>query len=171
MARIIEGWSLVTQQRAEEGIVLAHRGLDELRSLQLVLRLPYLTSVAAECYAAASRNGEALGTLEAAFEVMRRTGERRWEAEMHRLRGEFILGPGGAGREQAEASFLRALEVARDQEARSLELRAATSLARLWAEPRRSGARDLLVEVYEGFAEGFDTPDLIEAKALLEALG
>jgi predicted ATPase len=171
MARIIGGWSLVMQQRADEGATLAHRGLDELRSLQLVLRLPYLTSIAAECDAAASRNGDARGTLEAAFEVMRRTGERRWEAEMLRLRGQFLLVSGEAERERAEASFLRAVEVARSQGACSLELRAATSLARLWADHRRSAARDLLAGVYEPFTEGFDTPDLQGAKELLEVLG
>jgi predicted ATPase len=110
--------------------------------------------------------------LEAAFDAMRRTGERYWEAEMHRLRGQFLLGADGAGREQAaEASFLRALEVARGQGACSLELRAATSLARLWAEHRRGEARDLLAGLCGRLTEGFDTPDLREARELLEALG
>jgi class 3 adenylate cyclase/predicted ATPase len=170
MARIIEGWSLVMRQHVDEGRGLAHRGLDELRSLQLVLRLPYLISIAAECDAAAGQQGEALGTLEAGFEVMRRTGERRWEAEMHRLHGQFLLGTGEAGREEAEACFLRALAIARSQGARSLELRAATLLAYRWAERRRKEAQDLLTGVYEQFTEGFDTPDLQEAGQLVEAL-
>jgi predicted ATPase len=172
MVRIIEGWSLTMRQRVDEGTALAHRGLDELRSLQAVRRLPYLTSITAECEAAARCNGAALGTLETAFDLMRGTGERRWEAEMHRLHGQFLLGAGGAGREQAaEASFLRALEVARGQGACSLELRAATSLARLWAEHRRGEARDLLAGLYGRFTEGFDTPDLQEARELLDELG
>jgi predicted ATPase len=172
MARIIEGWSLVMRQRAKEGTALARRGLDEMRSLRSVQRLPYLTAILAECEAAAGRNDTALSTLETAFDLMRRIGERRWEAEMHRLHGQFLLGAGRSGCEQAaEASFLRALEVARGQGARSLELRAAISLVRLWAKQRRGEARDLLVKVYAGFAEGFDTPDLQEAKELLDALG
>jgi adenylate cyclase len=171
MVRIIEGWSLVMRQRIEEGIARAHRGLDELHSLHWLQRLPYLTSIVAECEVAASRNCDAMGTLGVAFEAMQRTGERRWEAEMHRLRGQFLLSMGGAGREQAaEASFLCALEVARAQEACSLELRAATSLAHLWTAHRRNEARDLLAGVYARFREGFDTPDLCEAKMLLATL-
>jgi predicted ATPase len=172
MARIIEAWSLAMHQQTDVGVALAHRGLDELRSQQSLMRLSYMVSVAAECEAAAGLNSAALTTLEAAVEEMQRTGERRWEPEMYRLRGQFLLGEGKAGCEpEAEAAFLRALEVARGQEARSLELRAATSLARFWAEHRRSQARDLLASRDECFTEGFDTPDLKASRALLDELG
>jgi predicted ATPase len=103
---------------------------------------------------------------------VQRTEERYWEAELHRLQGD-LLGQ-EAKRPQwegAEAHFLRALEVARSQQAKSLELRAVMSLGRLWQEQgRRDDAHTLLAPVYHWFTEGFDTVDLQEAKALLDAL-
>ena len=97
------------------------------------------------------------------------TGERYVEAEIHRLKGNLLLAENGSA--EAEACYVRALQVARAQEARSLELRATTSLARLRGEQGRSAeARDLLAPVYRWFTEGFDTADLKEAKALLDKL-
>ena len=97
--------------------------------------------------------------------------ERWWEAEVHRLRGVLLLRQPGTPQAEAEAWLQRALDVARRQEAKSLELRAATSLARLWQQQgKRQEAQDLLAPVYGWFTEGFDTADLQEAKALLEAL-
>jgi predicted ATPase len=105
--------------------------------------------------------------------VVQRTEERYWEAERYRLQGE--LRRQGAERPQragAEAHFLWALERARSQQAKSLELRAAMSLGRLWQEQgRRDDARTLLAPVYHWFTEGFDTADLREAEALLDELG
>jgi predicted ATPase len=95
-------------------------------------------------------------------------GERLWEAELHRLRGELLARDGAA--EPAEKAFRKALEVTRSQGARSLELRAVTSLARLCrGGPREPETRDLLRGVYEAFTEGFDTADLRDAKELLAA--
>jgi predicted ATPase len=104
-----------------------------------------------------------------------KTGERFWEAELHRLEGELTLQCTRPSLErsfpEAEASFRKALEVARRQEAKSLELRAAISLARLWQQQdKRAEARQLLAEIYNWFTEGFDTTDLQEAKALLEEM-
>ena len=94
-----------------------------------------------------------------------------YEPELHRLEGELRLCLGQADEQQAEASFGWALEIARNQQAKSWELRAATSLARLWGEKsRRDQARDLLAPVYDWFTEGFDTADLKDAKALLDEL-
>jgi predicted ATPase len=94
-----------------------------------------------------------------------------YEAELHRLEGELRLRCDAADEQRAEASFRRALEIARAQKAKSWELRAATSLARLWGERgRRTEARDLLAPVYAWFTEGFDTADLKDAKALLAEL-
>ena len=97
-----------------------------------------------------------------------------WLAEIHRLRGELLLqaAPGDSdAADRAEACFQQALAVAREQQAKSLELRAATSLARLWqTQGRRAEAHDLLAPIYGWFTEGFDTPDLQDAKALLAAL-
>src|SRR5262249_13228262 len=98
--------------------------------------------------------------------------ERWWEAEIHRLRGVLLLRQPGTPQAEAEAWLQRALDVARRQEARSLELRAAMSLARLWQQQgKHAAARELLAPIYGWFTEGFDTPDLQEAKALLEELG
>ena len=98
--------------------------------------------------------------------------ERLYAAEVHRIRGELLLRQDIPDPALAQGSFERALVVARDQQAKSWELRAATSLARLWQQNgRRDEARQLLAPVYEWFTEGFDTADLIEAKALLDQLG
>jgi predicted ATPase len=99
------------------------------------------------------------------------TGERAPEAELHRLYGELLLRQAVLDAPQAEAYFQRALDVARHQQARSWELRAAMSLARLWqAQGKRAEARELLAPIYTWFTEGFDTADLQEARALLDAL-
>ena len=97
------------------------------------------------------------------------SNERWWEAEIHRLKGVLLLSQGNAT--QSESCFKRSIRIARQQQASSLELRAATSLARLWSDQgRRVKARDLLAPVYGWFTEGFDTPDLKDARALLDAL-
>ena len=112
---------------------------------------------------------EALTTLAEALARVAETGERHWEAELHRTRAQLLLMQGDeAG---AEASLMTAIEVARYQQAKSWELRATTDLARLWQDQGRvAEARQMLAEVYGWFTEGFDTPDLKEAKALLEGL-
>jgi predicted ATPase len=97
--------------------------------------------------------------------------ERWWEAEIHRLRGVLLLRQTGTPREEAETWLQRALDVARRQEAKSLELRAAMSLTRLWQQQgKRAEAQALLAPIYGWFTEGFDTADLQEARALLEEL-
>jgi predicted ATPase len=99
------------------------------------------------------------------------TEERWWEAELHRLKGELLLQLPIPEVQQAEAYFQQALAVARSQQAKALELRAALSLGRLWQRHRkRAAARDLLAPIYGWFTEGFDTPDLQEAKVLLDTL-
>ena len=106
-----------------------------------------------------------------ALEYAAQTGIVYYEAELHRLDGELRLRLDTADEQRAEASFRRALEIARQQQAKSWELRGATSLARLWGEQgRRAEARDLLAPVYGWFTEGFDTADLREAAALLSEL-
>ena len=99
------------------------------------------------------------------------TGERFWEAELYRLKGELLLRHTIPNEHQAAACFQQALDVARHQQAKSLELRAAMSLSRLWQQQgKRAEARELLAPIYGWFTEGFDTADLQEAKALLEEL-
>lgn len=113
-----------------------------------------------------------LNALESAIAEAAATGARLWESELHRIAGNLLLGSLAPDRERSEAHYLRAIEVAREQQARSLDLRASTSLARLWADRgERQKAYDLLAPIYAWFAEGFGTRDLIEAKALLDELG
>ena len=102
---------------------------------------------------------------------MHKNAERWWEAKLHRLKGEVLLKQADADEQEAEASFRWALGIARFQEAKSLELRAAMSLSRLWQQQgKHAEAYDLLTPIYGWFTEGFDTPDLQDAKALLEEL-
>jgi predicted ATPase len=106
-----------------------------------------------------------------ALAVVHNTGRRFYEAELYRLKGELLLARSAAHRAEAEACFQRALDMARRQQAKSLELRAAMSLSRLWQQQgKRTEAYELLAPIYGWFTEGFDTADLQEAKALLETL-
>jgi predicted ATPase len=109
--------------------------------------------------------------LDEAVVVIEGTGARYYEAEIHRLKGELLLQQSSDNQAEAEICFQQALSVTRPQQAKSLELRAATSLARLWQSQRKGEeARQLLEPVYSWFTEGFDTADLIDAKALLDEL-
>ena len=114
---------------------------------------------------------DGLQALAEARTLVEQQEERWWEAEIFRLRGVLLLQQPGAPQAEAEAWLWRALDVARHQEAKSLELRAAMSLARLWQQQgKRAEAYDLLAPIYGWFTEGFDTADLQEARALLDAL-
>src|SRR3984893_16740841 len=121
---------------------------------------------------ALTRKGEhsaALGATREALEAEERTGHRQWEAELHRLEGMALVGLNRL--EEGQSALEEALRIPRRQQAKAYELRAATSLARLWGERgRRAEARDLLAPIYGWFTEGFDTADLKEAKALLDEL-
>jgi predicted ATPase len=117
------------------------------------------------------QTAEGLEALAEALATLTKSGVLWWEAELYRLKGELLLQCSVAQPEEAEACFQQALAVARRQQAKSLELRAAMSLARLWQQQgKRDEARELLTPIYGWFTEGFDTADLREAKALLEAL-
>jgi predicted ATPase len=125
----------------------------------------------AEVYWHTGQTDKGLRLLAEALTVIDRTGERWWEAEVHRLKGELLLAQGGTRQKavEAEAYFRHALEVAQ-QQAKSLELRAAMSVSRLWQRQGRcAAAYHLLAEIYGWFTEGFDTVDLQEAKTLLKA--
>ena len=124
----------------------------------------------AEALARAGHTEEGQALLDEALAQVQRTGERWNEAELHRLKGELLL-QRGDDPEEVESCFRRAIEVAQRQEARSWELRATTSLARLLRDQGRvDDAREMLSAIYAWFTEGFDTPDLVEAKALLDEL-
>jgi predicted ATPase len=128
--------------------------------------MPLYIALLAGAYEIAGQIEEGAARLDQALQLVERTGERWFAAELDRQRGRLLLRQGL--REAAEELYRKALGIAREQEAKLWELRAAASLARLWlGQGRRVAARDLLAPVYGWFTEGFDTPDLIEAKALL----
>jgi predicted ATPase len=130
-----------------------------------------LIAVLAEALGKIGPAEEGLRLLDQALAVGADSGVADWEAELHRLKGELLLCQSAGNRAEAEASYNQAIAVARRQQAKSLELRATTSLARLWQGQRKHAeARELLEPVYDWFTEGFDAPDLIEAKELLNAL-
>jgi predicted ATPase len=132
---------------------------------------PFFLTQLARCFAKAGRVEEGLEALTEALTRIERTSERWWEAEAHRLMGELLLQRSPTGFGQAEGCYRRAVERARGQGAKSLELRASTSLAELWRDQgKHAEARDLLAPIYGWFTEGFDTADLKDARALLEEL-
>ena len=148
-----------------------HEGLAVYRATGSALFLPYFLTLLAETSGAAGQPDAGLRLLDEARTVMDSTQERVYEAEMHRVQGELVLAQAADQHAQAETCFQHALDIARRQQARSWELRAATSLARLWQQQgKRAEARELLAPIYAWFTEGFDTADLQEAKALLEEL-
>ncbi len=147
------------------------QGLTAWRASGAELFVPYFQALLSEGYGTLDQVEEGLEALQEGLEVMDRTGEHWWQAEVHRLKGALLLHQAVPDAAQAETCFHQALDIARQQHATSLELRAATSLARLWqAQDKRQDAYDLLAPVYNWFTEGFDTADLQEAKALLDEL-
>ena len=134
------------------------------------MRLPYYLSLLAQAYGKARHAEEGLASIDEALSEARTHNERWWDAELYRLRGELLLMHGADGSD-VEAVLLRAIEIARSQQARSLELRATMSLARLWiAQNRSDDARRQLSDLYAWFTEGFETPDLQAARLLLAHL-
>ncbi len=130
--------------------------------------MPYYIDLLARACEIAGQIEEALSLVDDALQLIERTEERWFEAELYRHKGELLL---GQGHEPTEELYRKALSIAREQEAKLWELRAAVSLARLHRDQgRHAEARDLLAPVYGWFTEGFDTPDLKEAKALLDSL-
>jgi class 3 adenylate cyclase/predicted ATPase len=165
------GWALAMQGQGEEGLAQIHQGIAAWRALGGRLLIPYFCTLLAEAAAHLRRPEDGLQALAEAHTLVEQQEERFWEAEVCRLRGVLVLRQTTPQLEEAEACFQQALTVARRQEAKSLELRAAMSLARLWQQQgKRAEARELLAPVYGWFTEGFDTADLQEAKALLEEL-
>jgi predicted ATPase len=164
--------SITTEPRPSEADLAAMRqALAALEALRFGLLLPVMLGQLAEACRRAGNPQEANGALDRARAVMRETGERLAEAELHRIEGDLLLVDDSVDQARAEACYRRAIEVARRQEAMSWQLRAATSLARLWrGQGKRQEAHGLLAPIYNWFTEGFDTPDLKEAKALLDEL-
>jgi predicted ATPase/DNA-binding SARP family transcriptional activator len=163
------GRALVCLGQIGEGMSQMREGIAAMEALSLRCYRSGDLCTLAEAQARADHAEEALTTLGEAFAFVEDTDECQWEPELYRLKGELLLSQGDAA--AAEESLHRAIEVARRQQAKSWELRATTSLARLWQrQGRREEARALLAEIYGWFTEGFDTLDLKEARAVLEEL-
>jgi len=162
---------LAQQGQAREGIEQIYQGLLAFRATGAELGRPYWLALLAEAYGTMGQPASGLMALAEALTLVDKTGERWYEPELHRLKGALLLQQSADNHGEAQACFHRVLDVARAQQAKSLELRAATSLSRLWQQQgKRHEARQLLTDVYGWFTEGFDTTDLREAKVLLDQL-
>jgi predicted ATPase len=165
------GWALAMQGQGEEGLAQVRQGITAYRAIGAALNVSYYCTLLADVCAHLGHIEDGLQALAEAHTLVEQQEERWWEAEIHRLRGVLLLRQMGTPQAEAEAWLHRALDVARRQEAKSLELRAAMSLSRLWQQQgKRAEARQLLAPIFGWFTEGFDTADLQEAKALLEEL-
>ena len=177
---LCRGLVLIEKGQQEEGMRQIRQGLAAHQATGAAAGRPYALAFLAKAYGQDGQGDTGQQVLDEALALVHRTGERCYEAELYRLKGELRLQggqrPTAHGTEQqvaeAEQSFRQALAVARRQQAKSLELRAAMSLGRLWQQQgKHSAARRLLAAVYGWFSEGFDTADLQEARALLKDLG
>jgi predicted ATPase len=175
LGTFLRGWALAAQGQGAEGMAQMRHGLAARRAAGAELGRPLSLALMAEVYGGMGQAEEGLALVAEALTVVNNSGERHWEAELYRLKGELLLNAEGGVRKAAltaEECFHQALAMARRQQARSFELRAALSLSRLWQQQgKRDAARELLAEVYGWFTEGFDTADLREARALLDELG
>jgi predicted ATPase len=166
----LHGWALACAGQIRPGIDELREGLQAYQATGARLALPYYLLLLAEAFTLSGQNGEGLSTTQEALKILDESGERWFEAELYRRRGELLLAQ-GADEKEVEADFQHALEIARLQHARSLELRAAMSMSRLWQKQAKyTAARELLADIYDCFSEGFDTADLRDAKALLDSL-
>jgi predicted ATPase len=170
-ATVVQGWTMARQGQQAAGIEAIQRGLADWRKSGAEWMRPFFLGLLAEACALSGDIQRGLGALDEALAAVERTGERWPEAELHRLRGQLLVALPDGRPDEASAAFERAIQNAHLQSAKSWELRAATSLARLWRDQGKlADARDLLAPVSAGFTEGFGTPDVDEAKALLDTL-
>ena len=188
---VLRGWALTEHGPTEEGIAQIRQGMAAFRRTGARMLLPYFLALLAEAYGKAGHVEEGLNMVVEALGLVQQTGERFWEAELYRLKGELLLqreSQKSKGKTQkvkipntqhltpstragAEECFHKAIEIARQQQAKSLELRAVMSLSRLWQrQGKQREAHSMLVEAYNWFTEGFDTVDLKEAQELLQEL-
>jgi predicted ATPase len=171
----MRGWALIEQGVIEEGISQLRQGLADWQAMRTNLGRTHMLARLAEAYGKGGQVAKGLRFLDESMTEMEASEERHYEPEIYRLKGELILQQdreqrAGHADIEAEAYFHRALELARSRQAKSLELRAAMSLSRLWQQQGDlSAARQILTEVYDWFSEGFETPDLQEAAAMLRS--
>jgi predicted ATPase len=172
MATAMHGWTLSVEGQSAHGLSRIREGWSVLARTGDRLLRPYHVAMLAEALGKTGQVDQGLSALDETIQSYRKSGVRFWDSELQRLNGELLLAKDGSDAAAAEACFHRSIEIAQAQSARSLELRAATSLARLWSnQGERQRAHDLLAPVYGWFTEGFDTADLKDAKALLDELG
>ena len=165
---MLRGWVLVRQGLGAEGVMHMRQGLHAFDDIGAALGRPYWLALLAEACGKVGQVEEGLRMLAAAQDAIQATGEHRWAAEIYRLRGELMQALPQAHENEAEVCFQQAIEVARRQQAKSLELRATMSLCRLRQRRcKHEGTRQQLSEIYGLFTEGFHTADMQEAKALL----
>jgi len=168
-ATFFHGWIKVGNGDVADGLSLMRSGWTACRSTGQEGNMTPLIGLLARACEIAGQIEEAVTQLNEALQIIERTGERWFVAELNRHKGQLLLQQGDSG--AAEELYRKALSIGREQEAKMWELRAAASLARLLRDHgRRAEARDLLAPIYSWFTEGFDTPDLKEAKALLDEL-
>jgi predicted ATPase len=166
---ILRGWARAMQGEVDEGCAQLRAGLAAHRTVETEQQRAYYLVLLAEAWCAAGRVDEGLQALDEALETVNHTDEHFYEAELYRIKGELLAH--NQGSEAAEDCFRRAIEIARSQQAKALELRAAMSLARwLSGQGHREAARATLAPVYEWFTEGFETPDMQAAKSFLGEL-
>jgi class 3 adenylate cyclase/predicted ATPase len=166
---MLRGSALLEQGAVEQAVASMCEGLAVRQAVGWQLHQPYHLALHSQVRAEVVDHDGALAALADALAISEKSGQRWWQAEIHRLKGASLLSQKSLA--EAEASFERSIQIARHQQAKSLELRAATSLARLWGERgRHAEAHELLAPVYGWFTEGFDTADLKDAKVLLDQL-
>ena len=175
LGTMLRGWALVEQGQGEKGVRQIRQGWAVRQAEGGGMWQPYYLALLAEACGNVGLVEEGQTVLTKALATVNKTGERFCEAELYRLKGELTLQSKGEAPQstaaEAEACFLKAVEIAQSQQAKSWELRAATSLARLWRQQgKQKEAHQMLSDIYHWFTEGFDTKDLQEAKALLEEL-
>ena len=165
----LHGWVLIEMGQVEDGLAEMEKGLDDYRMIGTRDLLSIYLSQLAMAYAQAGRIDEGFKRLQEAEAFIQETGECLYEAEMLRIKGEILLKGSHANRDEAEICFRKAKQTAIQQGAKSWELRAALSLGRLLGKgDRGQEGRQQLMDVYSGFTEGFETPDLQEANKLME---
>jgi len=171
MGTWLYGWVLAEQGQKEDGIAQMRQGVTAWRATGAAVFVPTYLATLAEVCGNAGQEADAQALVREALALVEDTGERCWEAELYRLQGELLWARSAAEHMEAERCLHQALALARRQQAKSFELRAAMSLSRLWQQQgKRVEARELLAPIYGWFTEGFDTADLQDAKALLKEL-
>jgi tetratricopeptide (TPR) repeat protein len=170
--RMLEGWVMAERGQSQEGLGVTREGYDLILASGQRIAISIFGCLMADMLSRIDQVDKALETIDRTAKVAEETGQHYSDSELQRLRGEFLLMRGHRNAPEAEGCFRTAIEIARRRSAKSWELRATISLARLSAKQgRREEGRAMLAHIYNWFTEGFDTADLKEAKALLDELG